>query len=171
MLVIDGINGVASCGQGDCEIVTDFLIIRVVALVQVGNVTAVGSVDAHAVQQRDEVVVALAIYLAQFYRYQVNHAEGPRVEEKEILVIAPENIAHVMRHDRLQLEDVSHKQQLLASKGLAHIARENPQYAVHKVDDVGPNHRNLVDDDEVQFAYEFDFLLGVTQHFAQPRCA
>ena len=80
------------------------------------------------------------------------------IEEEELLVVAAQYLTHVACHHRLELEYIAHKKQLLAAKGFTHVVSIDAQHLVDKVDDIGTHHRYLVDDDEVEFPDELDFL-------------
>ena len=169
VLIVDGIHCITTSGQGNGEVVADFLIVGVTTLIQAGYIGMGGTIDAHTVEQGDEIVVALAVDFAQLDGHQVDLPKSTRIEKEEIRVVTAQDVACVMSHNWLQLENVAHQQQLLATKGLSHITRIDAQHTVNKVDDINPHHRYLVDDDELKLTDEFDFLFGVAQHLAQSR--
>ena len=115
------------------------------------------------VQHADELRVALAIHLLQFDRYQFYLAEYTGREEIGRGVEAVQNVALVGLHHRLQLENVAHEQQLLAAEGFAQVVAIDAQDAVDGVDDVGPHHRNLVDDDQLQLLEQLAVGLGILE--------
>ena len=122
VLVIDGVNRVASCGKSNGKVIFNLLEIRVATLIQPGHVGSRGPIDSHTIQQCDEIIVTLTVNLAQLYGNQVNQFKGSRIEKEKVLVISPEDVTRVMSHDRLQLEDITHEQQLFAAEGLTHVA-------------------------------------------------
>ena len=63
VLIIDGIDRVATGGQCDGKVVVEFLIIRVAALIQARDISTCCPIDAHAVEQRDELAITLTINL------------------------------------------------------------------------------------------------------------
>ena len=79
---------------------------------------------------------------------------------------SPQDFLHVASNHRFELENVTHKEQLLAPKRFAHVTRIDFQYLVDEIDDIASQHRNLIDDDKVEFAYELYLLSRVTQSLA-----
>ena len=71
----------------------------------------------------------------------------------------------VLFDDRLQLEDVTHQQELFASEGLAHVPAVDAEHFVYEVNDVCPHHGYLVDDDEFQFAEQLQGDTTVLERF------
>ncbi len=88
-------------------------------------------------------------------------------EKVEVAVIGAQYIAHVACHHRLELKHVAYEQQLLASEWLTLIAGVEAQQFVDEIYYVGPYHRNLVDDYELEFTYEFDENRRIFHAFGQ----
>ncbi len=150
---VDCRHYVAARGYGHSHIVAGGVRrveIAVDAVVDCGKVGRRRIAAAHAVEQGDELFVALSVYLAQFDRHQGEVAEHPRSEEVEALIVAAQYLARLRCYDRFQLEYVAHHQYLLAGERLALVAAEVAEQLVHEVDDVGAYHRNLVDDNQLQ---------------------
>ena len=122
-----------------------------------------GGIVADVVQHADELRVALAVHLLQLDRHQFYLAEYTGREEVGRGVEAVQDVALVGLHHRLQLEDVAHEQQLLAAEGFAQVVAVDAQDAVDGVDDVGPHHRNLVDNDQLQLLEQLAVGLGVLE--------
>ena len=162
--LVDVVHVVAAGGQGDVEVVG---IGRLggcgVAGVEQLEVSGAGGVVADVIQHADELRVALAIHLLQFDRYQFYLAEYTGREEIGRGVEAVQDVALVSLHHRLQLEDIAHEQQLLAAEGFAQVMAIDAQDAVDGVDDVGPHHRNFVDDDQLQLLEQLAVGFGVLE--------
>ena len=62
------------------------------------------------------------------------------MEEERGRVEGLQQLAVFLFDYRLQLIDIAHHEQLLASEGLSHVAAIDAQYAVDEVDDVCPHH-------------------------------
>ena len=118
------------------------------------------------VEYVNEERIALAIYLCQFDADQLELAEHLGIEEKGTGVEGPQQLAVFLTNHRFQLIDIAHEQELLAAKGFAHVAAIDAEHLVDEVDDVCTYHRNLIDDDEFQFAENLALLSVVLQGFA-----
>ena len=102
----------------------------------------------------------MAVDFLQLHAEQPHLLEDLGIEEIEVGVIGREQLAVVLFHYRLQLEDIAHQQQLLAAEGLPHVLIVDSQHLVYEVYDVGPYHAYLVYDDQLQRPEQF-YLLGV----------
>ena len=69
------------------------------------------------------------------------------LEEKGGAIERAEQLAVLLLDDGLQLVDIADEQQLFASERLAHAVAIDAEHLVDEVDDVGPDHAHLVDDD------------------------
>jgi hypothetical protein len=63
------------------------------------------------------------------------------------------------------LVDITHEQELFASKGLTHISRIDAKNLVDKVDNISPDHRDFVDDNQLNLPQQLTLCAGVFQRF------
>ena len=87
-------------------------------------------------------------------------------KKKTAAVEGTEQTAVVLSYYRLQLEDIAHQKQLLAPERLSHVAAIYPQYLVQEIDDIGTNHTDLIDDDELYLADNLYLLRIILQGVA-----
>ena len=163
LALVDVVYGVAPRGQGDVHVRLAVFDTGIAAGVQHAQVVVAQGSVADVVEHADEGRVALAVDLLEFDGHQVDLVEHPCRKEERGGVEAVQYLAFVGLQHRFQLVDVSHEQELFAAKGLAQVVRVDAQDAVYGVDDVGPHHGNLVDDDQLQLFQQLAVLLGVAQ--------
>ena len=160
---VDIVDLVATGCQGNREIILIAIVLRYIAAVQCCELFASSRVVAYLVQNLDKAAVLLAVDRLQLDRHQGHLVEHPGRKEIGIGIEAAQNIAHVGRHHRLQLIDVAHQQQLLATERQAHVARIDAQYPVDEIDHIGPHHRNFIDDNQLDLTQELALLFVVLE--------
>ena len=94
-----------------------------------------------------EESVRLPVNLSELNAHLMHLPEDMCIEEITRLVERAEKLSVLLLQYRLLLVDVSDKEHLLSSKRLTHVVIVDAQYFIDEVDDVGPDHANLVDDD------------------------
>ena len=118
-------------------------------------------VFADMVENPDECWVRLPVNLGKFHRHKLHLPEHMCRKEIRRLIKTVDDVAFVACDHRLQLKDIPHKQHLLTPKGDSHVSGINPQNTVDKIDDVGPDHGNLINDDQFKAFDEFHLFLVV----------
>ena len=119
----------------------------------------VETVLADIVQQPDEVVVLLAEDVRQLYRHIVYLLKRLAVEEERRRIDLLNVRALVVLHHRRQLLHVAYHQQLHPTEGFA-AAPVVPERHIHRVEQVGADHTDFVDNDKVQCANDVYLLLA-----------
>ena len=122
MLIVDRVHRITTSGQCDSKFTIYLLIIRVATPVKLSHIGCSCTIDTHTIKQGNKIIIALAVNFTQLYRNQIYLFKSTCIEQEKVPVVPPQDIPRVMSDHRLQLEDVTHKQQLFASKGFAHIA-------------------------------------------------
>ena len=122
MLLVDIVDSVAARRQRDGQ----FRAAQVergthtaVELLQVGGCNIAG---ADMVENLDEGRIGLPVHLLQLDAHEPHLAEYMGIEEKGRGIEGLQKTAVLFFHHGLELVDVAHEQQLLAAKGLAHVA-------------------------------------------------
>jgi len=111
--------------------------------------------------------IALPVDLSQLYRDQLQLLEDMGLEEESGAIERTEQLTVFLLDDRLQLVDIADEQQLFASERLAHAVAIDTEHLVDEVNDVGPDHAHLVDDDQFKAFDDLDLLGIVLQGVAQ----
>ena len=122
-----------------------------------------GACVADAVEQAHELRVVLPVDFAQLDGHELELTEGVGGEEIGGGIVAAEDVAGVGGDDGFELEDVADQEKLFAAEGEAHVAGVDAQDLVDEVDDVGADHRDFVDDDEVEAADEAYVVVAVVE--------
>jgi len=100
------------------------------------------------VEYTDEYTIRLSVHFRQFDGYQFHFLEYPCRKEVRVGIKAVDNLTFIAFYDRFQLECIADKQQLFAAKGFTHIMGVNPQNLINEINDIGPYHGNLINNDE-----------------------
>ena len=129
--------------------------------VESGKHRVVGTVVAHPVKQLNKVRVALPVH-----RLKLNNGIAcalKRKRRKEVwrVVIARQHLPLVVLSHRRKLPQVAYHHHLHTAKGQIVLA-EAPQHIVHRIQEVGTHHGNLVDNECVDRLYHTYLLLGET---------
>ena len=165
LTVVDVVHVVAACGQGNVHVGFRLDNRRTVSGVQQLQVSSSGRIASYVVQYPDKLRVILPVYLLQFDGHQFYLAEYPCRKEIRSRVEAVQYFPLIPLDDRLQLKDIAHQQHLFTAEGFAQVVTVNPQYPVHRINDVGPHHRNLVNNDQFQLLKQFAMRLGILEKF------
>ena len=120
-----------------------WLKIRLIALIEFGKDGGIGGVVAHAVQNVDKVLARLAVNLLEFNNHVIGLAQGVAAEEVHRRVSVAQQIPLIVLDHGRQLVQVANHQQLHAAKRLL-VAPIAPQHVVNGIEQIGPDHRNLV---------------------------
>ncbi len=113
----------------------------------------------HGVEQVEESGVALAVDSCQLDRDVVEFREGVRVEEIWRAVVLGHDLALRLDHHGGQLLEVADQQQLHAAERLVRTA-DAAQGVVDGVEQVGADHRHLVDHQQVEPADDLQLILA-----------
>ena len=152
LAVVDVIYRIAARREGDGKFGITFIEPGSHALVEALEILHRHLRRADMVEDADENRIALAVYLLEFDAHEFEVFEHLGIEEETAAVEGTEQTTVVFPHHRLQLEDIAHQKQLLAPERLSHVAAIYPQYLVQEIDDIGTNHTDLIDDDELYLA-------------------
>ena len=112
---------------------------------------------ANLVQDFDERHILLAVDVLQLYGHIVYLLQGLGTEEVGRLVVGLQHLFVFGCHNGCQLGQVAHHEQLDTTKGLVAVA-VTAQHGIDGVEQVGPDHGNLVDDEQVDGGNDFALL-------------
>ena len=113
---------------------------------------------AYVVEDGDEGIVLLAEHMRQLDSDVANLLQRLRAKEIRCVVVVVEKRLFLRFHHRGELLQVANHEQLHTAKGLRAVA-VTAQHEIDGVEQVGANHRYLVDDEHVEGAYDAPFLL------------
>ena len=121
LLLVDGVHGVAAGGKGDIHILFRLLDGGAVAGVEQLEVGRPSCVGADMVEHAHKHGIGLPVHFGEFDGDQFDLAEHPGREEIGGGVEAVQDFPFIAFHHRFQLEDIAHKQKLLAAEGFPEV--------------------------------------------------
>ena len=164
--LVDVVDRIAACRQRNGQSAVS-LIVLPHPLIETAEVSVGGVVRPDIIENGDESGVRLAVDLLQLDAHELKRPEDMSVEEVSTGVERMEERPVVLAQDGLKLIDIADEEHLLSAERLPHVAAVDAQHLVDEVDNVGPHHAHLVDDDELHLTDELYLLTVVFQHVAQ----
>ena len=150
-------------GVVGCETNVSLLLTRLevghIPTVKQAQHLCIGLVVAHLVEKVYEHPVALTIHMCEFHHRVVGLSQGMATEEIGCLIIARKHGPLLILCHRSQLSEVANEQKLHATERLVATA-VMAQHAVNGIEQVGPDHTYLIDNNEVKTAHDLYLLLA-----------
>src|SRR5215475_14462874 len=136
---------------------------------ETGDVTTVESFEhlsidltvSDLIEQLDEAGIRLTEDMLQFDRHHLGSSEGETAEEVRRYIMRPQEFPVFRFDDRRQLVQVADHEQLHAAES-ARVVTVAAKHVVHGIEQVCPNHADLVDHEQVKSAEQLDFVARKT---------
>ena len=146
-------------GEGDIALLSVRDKVRIIAGIQFLDGFWIQPVVPYLVQDPDEAVVRLSIDVLELNGYEPGLGQGVAAEKVDCRVVLLQKLPFLRLGHRGKLMQIAYHEQLHSAKGLG-AAAVPPQGCVHGIQQVGPDHADLVDNQEVQALNDVLFLLA-----------
>ena len=101
------------------------------------------------IQYLKEIIILLPMHLLQLYYYVVQFLQSLGMKEIRCRIDPLHILALAFLHHRGELVHITNHKELHPAEGLV-VTAEKPEGHIHCIKDIGPHHRNLVNDKQVE---------------------
>ena len=132
-----------------------------VAAVELFEHPGVDLVVSNLVEQVNEPAVRLPEDMLQFDSHHIGSLEGETAEEVRRFVVRSQKFPVFRLDHRRQLVQIADHEQLHATESVR-VVTVAAKHVVNGIEQVCPDHADLIDDEQVKRAQQLDFVAGKT---------